>query len=69
MDQTWFNTTQAAVYTGRHADTIREAAIDGELRSAQPGGRKGHRRYHRAWLDAWVLGVPGPDLADLAPSA
>lgn len=56
MTDPWMNTAQAAAYTGLHPVTIRQAAIDGELQSAQPRGRKSRRRYRREWLDAWVSG-------------
>lgn len=52
----WFTTAEAAEYTGMHVKTLRDAAIDGRLRSQQRSGRQGHRRYRREWLDAFVSG-------------
>lgn len=55
-------TAEAVAYTKRHVDTIRRAAISGELRSVQQTGRRGHRRYRREWLDAWLTGEAAPVL-------
>lgn len=54
-DRTWFNTSQAADYTGYHATTVRGALESGELVGSQrkPNGRW---RIHKDELDAWLKG-------------
>jgi excisionase family DNA binding protein len=52
----YMTTAEAAAYTRRHPDTIREAARLGELRSAQRAPR-GPRQYKPEWLDDWLAGV------------
>lgn len=51
----WFNTTQAAEFSGYHVDTIRKALEAGHLVGSQ---RKvgGHWRISRTDLDAWIRG-------------
>lgn len=54
VQRVWLSTNEAAVYTGRHVKTVRDAASCGELESTQrkPGG---HRFYLAKWLDNWML--------------
>ncbi|MGH8963832.1 MAG: helix-turn-helix domain-containing protein [Actinomycetes bacterium] len=61
MADRWLKPAEAASYTGRHPATIRQAAAEGVLRSAQ-NGLRGHRRYRREWLDAWLRGEKAPVL-------
>lgn len=57
----WLTPSEAAAYTRRDPSTIRRAAASGELKTAQPHGRYGHRRHRSEWLDAWLLGEkPAP---------
>ncbi|RLV56033.1 DNA-binding protein [Aeromicrobium phragmitis] len=51
----WFNTEQAAAYSGYHVQTVRRALEAGELKGSQrtAGGRW---RIHRDALDAWLSG-------------
>lgn len=64
---TWFSTAQAAEYLGyRDARTIRRACASGHLQGvstapAAPGGRGGHLRFHREWLDRFAAGEPPLD--------
>lgn len=49
----WFNTAEAAAYTGLHPDTIRHALQTGELHGGQRR-RKGRWSIRRECLDAWL---------------
>lgn len=51
----WFSTVQAAEHVGVHVDTVRKAADSGALHGYQRVAR-GHWRFHRDCLDAWVTG-------------
>ncbi len=58
--QTWFNSVEAASYTGRQRRKLTGLAADGRLRSVRfPETRK--VMFHRLWLDAYILGY-GPEL-------
>ena len=48
----WFNTSQAAEYTGWSYDTVVRALREGTLQGQQRGAGK-HWRIHRDALDAW----------------
>lgn len=54
-DRIWFDTKQAAEYTGWSAKTVVRALRDGTLKGHQTSA--GHRwRIHRSDLDAWLRG-------------
>lgn len=54
-DRIWFNTAQAAVYTGWSVKTVVRALQAEELKGQQRGtGRRW--RIHRDWLDSWMAG-------------
>lgn len=56
-DRVWFDTAQAATYTGWSVKTVMRALQSGELRGQQRGA--GCRwRIHRDWLDEWMAGAP-----------
>lgn len=54
-ERIWFNTAQAAEYTGYHATTVRGALEAGELVGSQRK-KNGRWRIHRDQLDAWLRG-------------
>lgn len=54
-DRIWFDTVQAAQYTGWSTKTVVRALRSGDLRGQQRSA--GCRwRMHRDWLDAWMAG-------------
>ena len=53
----WFNTAQAADYSGFCTRTVADALRSGQLRGRQINTR-GRWRIHRSWLDDW-LGIGG----------
>lgn len=55
-DRVWFDTAQAAVYTGWSRKTVVRALQSGQLRGTQHG-KGGRWRIHRDWLDEWVGGA------------
>lgn len=57
VERVWLNCAEAAHYTGRPENSIRRAAAEERLRSAQAVPR-GPRRYRREWLDDWIAGRP-----------
>ncbi len=58
--QTWFNSVEAASYTGRARRKLTGLAADGRLRSVRfPETRK--VMFHRLWLDAYIMGY-SPEL-------
>lgn len=54
-ERIWFNTDQAAEYTGYHPTTVRGALQSGELSGTQRK-KNGRWRMHRDQLDAWLRG-------------
>jgi excisionase family DNA binding protein len=54
-DRIWFDTAQAAEYTGFSTKTIVRALRAEKLRGQQLAER-GRWRMHRDWLDAWLNG-------------
>ena len=65
--QTWYTTAEAAEYLRCSPRTIGRATQIGKLRSErlQTGGSKGGARYHRHWLDAFVLGFNARKLSPI----
>ena len=64
-ERLWFDTTQAADYSGHHRATVQAALAAGELHGGQRRDvktgrprRGGHWKIHRDCLDAWLSGVP-----------
>jgi excisionase family DNA binding protein len=57
--QVWYTTAEAAKYLRCSPRTIGRATQLRKLRSErlQTGGSKGGVRFHRRWLDAFVLGL------------
>jgi excisionase family DNA binding protein len=56
--QTWYTTAEAAEYLRCSVRTIGRASQTGKLRSGrlQTGGSRRSVRFHRRWLDAFILG-------------
>jgi excisionase family DNA binding protein len=56
--QTWFTVAEAADYLRCSKRTIGRAVQTGGLRAEKfkTGGERGGTRFHRQWLDAFVLG-------------
>lgn len=58
-NQTWYTVAEAAEYLRCSDRTIRRAVQVGGLRCEQlrTGGTRGSLRFHRRWLDAYMLGL------------
>jgi len=56
--QSWFTVAEAADYLRCSKRTIGRAVQTGGLRAEKlrTGGKRGGPRFHRQWLDAFVLG-------------
>lgn len=54
--QEWLSASEAAIYTGRHAKTITNAARRGYLLGYQSSGVNGSWRFKVADLDRWMRG-------------
>lgn len=54
-ERVWFDTAQAAEYTGWSQKTVVRALRAGELKGEQRGKGR-HWRMHKDWLDAWNAG-------------
>jgi len=50
----WLKAKQAAEYSGRHPETLREAMRGGELRGVQ-NGVGGVWLTKEEWIDEWIL--------------
>lgn len=51
----WLNSDQAAEYLGTSAWCVRKYAREGDLRSSRTYGPHGRLRFHREWLDEYLL--------------
>lgn len=66
IEQVWFTTREAANYCRCHVETLKRAVGAGALQSSQ-AGPGGWHRFHRDWLDAWLVNghrLPRPRTAD-----
>ena len=63
--QTWYTSAEAAEYLRCSVRTIGRATQLGKLRSErlQTGGSRRSVRFHRRWLDAFVLGFNAKKLS------
>lgn len=44
----------ASTYTGRHVDSLREAALNGELKYIKGAGRSAHLYFRLSALNEWL---------------
>lgn len=50
----WMSTKEAALHSGRHQETVRDALRTGELQGVQPA-KGSDWRTKEEWVDNWVM--------------